>query len=160
MKQFKQQYQQQQKYQQNQFHAKAHRTGSNSSMRHTRIEQQLQQQQQEQYQQQPSRQWQQLLSDGPSVQHKPGEEPCGNGNIIANGNDKNGLNKIPMSEQVRPVTEGSSRGFHSVENPISAFANSRGALNRQINPCAESELASIITMNGTIVGVNMAENAV
>ncbi|RUS72732.1 hypothetical protein EGW08_019499 [Elysia chlorotica] len=172
VKQFKQQYHQQQKCQQNQFYARTNRTGSNSSLKNARREmkQQPQQQQQHHHQQQQQHEHEQnphqrnhQRQHRRLFQDRLVEKPHANGNIIGNNIEKNGLVKLHLSEKLQPGSERPSKGFHSVENPISAFENYRSPLHNQLNsnlPCSDNDLASTITMNGTVVGIDMAENAV
>ena len=103
------------------------------------------------------------MSSGPSSQHRHEEEKCCNGIVTASSNDKNGLNKIPLSLHDWPDKEESPRSFYSLENPISGLTGSRGVLDRGMKPNLsgpDNELASTVTMRGTVVGVSMAENAV
>ncbi|GFS27431.1 thyrotropin-releasing hormone receptor-like [Elysia marginata] len=163
-KQLKQQNHQHKKCPQIQHPAQSKRDSLNTSLKQLKEEQKQLPPQEEQRLQQPGRQWQQFMSSVPVFQDRRGDGLYSNSsNTNTCGSDKNGLNKIPMCVQNSSIREGPSKSFYSIANPISSLTGSKGALYRDQKPHAagsEKELSSTITMKGTIVGVNMAENAV
>ncbi|GFO43453.1 thyrotropin-releasing hormone receptor [Plakobranchus ocellatus] len=155
---------------------RAQRLGSNSSQRQLKIEsheqtqqqrphnlRRKQQQQQPQPQQQQQQEWQQIM-DSNSVFHDDNEEmKC------CKDYKKNGLNNISLSDREvpnkqRPV----GRSIHNVDGPATDYLSSRagttptfGGNNASMMASSDGELvSSTVTMKGTFVGVNMADNAV